>query len=236
MADVDVLRTLLAVLFVFFVPGFFLWKALVPRAKDVSDEYAAVYTAAFSMALSIAAVILTGIVLGSLPPDPVTGKGHLVDLSLPALGLLSTGAAAVAWYRGAFPRLGNLSPALKRHPRPAPDGTGVADDPKRYFEEQDLLARRLELRAEIKRRDRGAASGGKNKAYHQKRRAELTEELVKVDADLRRLREEREAAIEKAEEEAVKLEERRRERRDAVLRAFRLRRAPPEPPAEGKPQ
>ncbi|HKZ59593.1 MAG TPA: DUF1616 domain-containing protein, partial [Candidatus Thermoplasmatota archaeon] len=145
MADVDVLRTLLAVLFVFFVPGFFLWKALVPRAKDVSDEYAAVYTAAFSMALSIAAVILTGIVLGSLPPDPVTGKGHLVDLSLPALGLLSTGAAAVAWYRGAFPRLGNLSPALKRHPRPAPDGTGVADDPKRYFEEQDLLARRLEL-------------------------------------------------------------------------------------------
>jgi len=58
MAEIDILRTLAAVFFLFFVPGFFLWKALVPRAKDVADEFAAVYTVAFSMALSIAAAAI----------------------------------------------------------------------------------------------------------------------------------------------------------------------------------
>jgi hypothetical protein len=226
MVEIDILRTVAAVLFLFFVPGFFLWKALVPRAKDVADEFAAVYTVAFSMALSIAAVILVGIVLGALPPDPVTGKGHIVDYNLPSLVALSAAAALVAWYRGAFPQMGRLSPTLKRNPKPAPDGSGVSDDPKRYWREQDLMARRLEVRAEIKRRERGKSSMDKDKVYNSKRKAQLTEELVKVDEDLQKLRDERDRAIEKAEEEVVRLEERRRKRRDAVLTALRLRRPP----------
>lgn len=234
MAEIDVLRTAAAVIFLFFVPGFFLWKALVPRPKDVADEFAAVYTAAFSMALSIAAVILVGIVLGALPPDPVTGRGYLIDYNLPALLLLTTIAAAVAWYRGAFPQLARLSSGLKRLPKPPPDGTGVADDPKRYWREQDLLARRLEIRAEMKRKERAGSVAGKDKGYYQRRRAELTDELVKADEELERLREGRDLAIEKAEAEAIALEERRRERRDTVLKFLRLKRPGKEEAAGAK--
>ncbi len=225
MAEIDVLRTVAAVVFLFFVPGFFLWKALVPRPKDIADEFAAVYTVAFSMALSIAAVILTGIVLGALPLDPVTGRGRIVDWNFPALLVLSAAAAGGAWYRGAFPQLGRLSPALKRLPKPSPDGSGVSDDPKRYWQEQELMARRQVIRAQLKRGARAQVVAGKDKPYLATRKAQLTEELVQVDDELQRLRDEREIAIEKAEGEAERLEERRRARRDSVLTLFRLKRA-----------
>jgi hypothetical protein len=233
-ADIDPLRTVAAVVFLFFVPGFFLWKALVPRPKDIADEFAAVYTAAFSMALSIAAVVLTGIVLGSLPPDPVTGRGHIVDWSFPALLALSAAAAGVAWYRGAFPWLGRYVAALGRQPKPPPDGTGVSDDPKRYWREQELSARRVELRAQLKRIERSRGSG--ERADRSAKKAEVARELSQLDAELQALRDERDRAIEKAEVEAEAVEVKRRARRDATLRALRLKRAaaPSEAPGEAK--
>jgi hypothetical protein len=236
MADIDVLRVLAAIVLLFFIPGFFLWKALVPRPKDVAEEFAAVYTLAFSMALSIAVDILVGIVLGALPPDPVTGKGHLLDYNLPALLLVTLVSAGVAWYRGAFPKLSALSPALKRQPKPPPDGSGVGDEPKRYWREQDLLARRLEVRAQLKRKERTGSVAGRDRGHYQRQRAELTEELVKLDEELKALRAERERAIEQAEEEAVRVEKRRRERRDTVLRFLRLKRGRGDKAAGGKPE
>lgn len=235
MVDIDPVRALAAIVFLFFVPGFFLWKALVPRAKDISDEFGAVYTAAFSMALSIAAVILTGIVLGSLPPDPVTGRGRIVDWNVPALALLSAGAGVVAWHRGAFPWIGRFVPALERKPKPPPDGSGVSDDPKRYWREQELVAKRLELRAQLKRADRARLAGA-DRAKTGASKAEVAEELAKVDAELEALREERDAAIEKAEQEAEAAESKRRQRRDSALKALRLKRpeGPAEAPAEPK--
>jgi len=228
MADVDVLRVLAAVVFLFFVPGYFLWKALVPRPKDVSDELPEIYTAAFSMALSVGVVILTGIALGMLPPDPTTGKGYLqLPYFLPALLSLTAIFAAVAWWRGAFPRLGRVAGSLERRPAPPPDGTGVSDDPKRYWREQDLLTRRREIRAQLKKADRSAHAGSKEKGYYQKRRAELTQELVGIDEELSKLRTDRDAMIQKAEEEAVKSEAKRRERRDVLLKFLRLKRGEP---------
>jgi hypothetical protein len=227
-ADVDVLRVLASVVFLFFVPGYFLWKALVPRPKDVSDELPEIYTAAFSMALSVGVVILTGIALGMLPPDPATGKGYLqLQYWMAALLSLTAVFAAVAWYRGAFPRLGRVSKGLERRPSPPPDGTGVADDPKRYWREQDLLTGRREIRAQLKKADRSAHAGSKEKGYYQKRRAELTQELVEIDGELSKLRSDRDQMVEKAEEEAIKAEGRRRERRDTLLRFLRLKRAEP---------
>jgi hypothetical protein len=236
MVDIDPLRTLLAVIFVFFLPGFFLWKALVPRPKDIADEYAAVYTVTFSMALSIAATVLMGILLGSLGTDPVTGKGHIVDWSVPSLGLLTLIAAGVAWYRGAFPGIGKYIAALERKPKPPPDGSGVSDDPKRYWREQELVARRHELRAQLKRIERGRGTEEKGRSERAARKGAVAKELGEVDAELERLRDEREAAIARAEEEAEQSEAKRRARRDSALKALRLKRpeGETEAPAESK--
>jgi hypothetical protein len=224
MADIDILRTLAAVVFLFFVPGYFLWKALVPRSTDVADEFPQIYTAAFSIGLSVATVVLTGIVLGQFPND-ASGKG-LIQLQywFPVLLVLTMAFAMVAWWRGAFPALGRLSPSLARRPRAPPDGTGVADDPKRYWREQDLMARRLEVRAQLKRQERAGRAASEDRGYYQKRRAELTAELAQIDEDLEKLRTDRDAMIGKAEEQALKLEARRRERRDTLLRFLHLKR------------
>jgi hypothetical protein len=236
MVEIDPLRTLAAVVFVYFVPGFFLWKALVPRAKDVGDEFTAVYTVVFSMALSIAAVVLVGIVLGSLPPDPVTGRGRIIDWNLPALGLLTLAAAGAAWYRGAFPGLGRISSALERRPKPPPDASGVSDDPKRYWREQELVQRRKELRAQLRRIERKrAATSNEERPKEAERKRDVAAKLAEVDADLEGLRNERERAIAAAEAAAEQSEAKRRERRDAALRFLRLKRpegqagAPSEP-------
>lgn len=230
MVDINPLQALLAVIFEFFVPGFFLWKALVPRSKDVADEFAAVYTAAFSMALSIAAVVLMGIVLGSMGTDPVTGRGHIVDWNIPALVLLTLGAAVVAWYRGAFPGLGKYIASLERRPKPPPDGSGVSDDPKRYWREQELVARRQELRAQLKRIERSRGGVSKDRAQHGEKKAEVAAKLGEVDAELEKLRDERERAIQAAETEAEAAESKRRERRDTTLKFLKLKR--PEGQAE----
>lgn len=225
MDAVQVLQTLATILLVFFVPGYFLTKALFPRPREFSDELPEVYTVAFSMCLSIAVTILSGTALAMLPPDPVTGRGYFDAPYIVTSLLLLTGAfAAVAWWRGAFPGLARVSRRLERRPSAPTDGTGVADDPKRYWKEQDLLARRLELRSQIRRLERTGRGSRKDKSYYQRRKAEVTEELVGVDDKLARLRADREEMIEKAEEEAVKLEERRRQRRDALLRFLRLKR------------
>ena len=234
MAEVDVLRTIGAVLLVFFIPGYFLTKALFPRPREFSDELPEVYTAAFSMMLSIAVTILSGIFLGMLPPGPDGRGAFRLENILASLLLLTSLFAAAAWWRGAFPRLGQALPPLERHPSPPPDGTGVADDPKRYWNEQDLLARRRELRAQLRRHERTGRTAGKEKGYYQKRRSDVTSALVKADEDLKKLREEREQAVARAEEEAEKLEQKRRERKDTVLRALRLKR--PEGAAETPPK
>ncbi len=219
------MRVVAAILLVFFIPGYFLTKALFPRAREFSDELPEVYTVAFSMCLSIAVTILTGIVLASLEPDPVTGLGYFqLGYIVASLLTVSIVFAGVAWWRGAFPGLGRVSAALARRPAAPPDGSGVADDPKRYWKEQDLMARRLELRAQGKRLERTGRSSPKERRYYQRRKAEVTQELVGVDDELSRLRADREALIEKAEDEAVKLEAHRQERRDALLRFLRLKR------------
>jgi hypothetical protein len=222
---VEVLRVIAAILLVFFVPGYFLTKTLFPRPREFSDELPEVYTVAFSMCLSIAVTILTGIMLAMLPPDPVTGLGYFQLPYIVAMLLTASAVFAVAaWWRGAFPGLARFSARFERRPTAPPDGTGVADDPKRYWKEQDLLARRLELRAQARRLERTGRGSREEKSYYQRRKAEVTQELVALDDELAKLRTDREAMVEKAEAEAVKQEARRRERRDALLRFLRLKR------------
>lgn len=225
MDGVQILQTLATILLVFFVPGYFLTKALFPRPREFSDELPEVYTIAFSMCLSIAVSILSGTALAMLPPDATTGKGYFdTPYIVASLLLLTALFAGAAWWRGAFPGLARVSRRLERRPAAPPDGTGVADDPKRYWREQDLLARRLELRAQIRRLERTGRGSRKEKSYYQRQKAQVTEQLVEVDDELAKLRDDREKLIDQAEEEAVKLEARRRERRDALLRFLRLKR------------
>lgn len=232
MAEVDVLRVIASIALIFFIPGYFLTKALFPRPRELSDEYPEIFTAALSMALSIAVSILSGVVLGMMPINPATGKGYFdspyIELSL--LGLSGV-FAAMAWLRGAFPGLGRISPALERRPRPLPDETGVADDPKRYWREYELRNRRIELLGEIRRAERTARTAGEDRAYYKRRRAKLTQEIVAVDEQLSRLREERAKMIESAEEKAVKLEAKRRDQREKILKLLRLKRAGKAAPA-----
>lgn len=233
MADVDVLRTLAAIALAFVIPGYFLTKAIFPNAREISPGFPELFVAAMSVVLSVALAALVGLALGALPPDPATGTGQFrAQNTLAALLLISALFALLAWRRGAFPRLTKRAARFVKAVAP-PAGVGaIADDPKAYARERELRARRVELLGGL-RLTRGKA---KPRGRHRAVVADVEADLRGVDAELAALRRERVRKIAEAQAAAQRLEGRRRERRNAVLTFFRLKRAggPPQGPRSAK--
>ena len=107
----DILRIIIAIFFIFFIPGFLLVQALFPRRNELDEEYDFLYRVVLGIVLSIVITTLDGFVLGSLGINPNTGKGYWdTPYIFGSLIGISVVLFLIGWYRGAYPLLSRKKP------------------------------------------------------------------------------------------------------------------------------
>ncbi len=108
---VDILRIIVSILLIFFIPGFFLIQALFPRRNELDEEYDFLYRIVLGIVLSIVITTFDGFILGSLGVNPATGKGYWdTPFIFGSLIGISIVLFVIGWYRGAYPLLGRRPP------------------------------------------------------------------------------------------------------------------------------
>jgi hypothetical protein len=109
--DINILRVIIAIFFIFFIPGFFLVQALFPRRNELDEEYDVLYRIILGIVLSIVITTLDGFILSSLGINPSTGKGYWdTPYIFGSLVGISAVLFIIGWYRGAYPLLGRRLP------------------------------------------------------------------------------------------------------------------------------
>ncbi len=179
----SLLRVLGAILLIFILPGYGWTKALWPAPDDLSEEYNALYVAAFSMVFSIATVIFAGFAILSIPVAKGAQGLFTLQVLLPTLLGLSAIALLLAWWRGGLAWAGRISPRLVRMPRSTKrlrPGMEDAQLEALVSSLRSLSRQREELRAQVRQLQRRAESEGGSSGE----RARL---LVRADRTRKRL-------------------------------------------------
>lgn len=184
----DAIRILAALFLIFFLPGYLLVQALFPRKDELDLDFDWLYRLALGIGLSIVLTILVGFGLNSLGVNEETGMGYVtagpITLSLVALSLV---LFLIAWFRGAFPFMGRLHPALIRFP---PRDPRIGDipyikDKRKRFEHQQLTDRKFKLVKAISDTEGLAGShSGQQRRYYDDRKKRLLDELALVEKDI----------------------------------------------------
>ena len=189
------LRVLGAILLVFFIPGFLLVNILFPRKGELDREYDLLYRITLGIVLSIAVTVLWGFFLNSLGVQSPGGLGYVQAPEI-AAGLIGLSLLffVLGWWRGAYPFLARLHPSLARTPKPGPESL-LTDDEKDHrirLKLESLAEERERLRRAIKDAERrmGLHSADARSHYEAKRDAAKAD-LKRVEAELRKLEEER---------------------------------------------
>jgi len=202
-SPVDILRIILGILLIFFLPGFMLIKSLFPGSKDLDKEYNMLYVITLGMAMSIVITILSGFVLGSIPPDS-SGKGYFrspfIEINLVVITVI---LFFVAWYRGGFPIMGKLHPSLLRVPKSEKAQFKKSSDERvdeLVLEFKELARRRERLKRDIHDSERKMAAQSPSMRDHYKRKLDRQkEELDKVKERIKELEELRAEEIDKGD-------------------------------------
>ncbi len=196
---VGILRILAALAIVFFLPGYLLVNALYPRKGALDREYDGLYRITLGIVMSIAVTVLWSFVLNAFGVNPETGLGYVRDANI-AAGLLGLSAFffALGWWRGAYPQLAKLHPALARAPSPGPADllTEEERDHRVRLRLQDLATRREKLRRAIKEAERRMRlQSPEARAHYEAKRDRARKELRTLEQELKRLEEERAAEL-----------------------------------------
>ncbi len=189
----DILRLLYAVLMIFFIPGYTAVQALFPRKGELDLEFDWLYRLAFSMALSIAIVIFNGFFLNELSRTfglYPNGIGMMQEpyLSI-SLWTISGILFVIGWYRGAYPLLGIIHPALYRE---APPYTPSVEKMKgkALKELEDLAEERAKLKKLMKEyRIKERSSAKSMRKYYQTKEEEASRRLEEIDRRMKELEE-----------------------------------------------
>jgi hypothetical protein len=193
------IEAILAILFIFFLPGFLLVNAVFPRKGELDREYDLLYRITLGIVMSVVVAVAVGFLLNSLTQDfgitQESGKGFFTDQNLWAiLVIFSILFFFLGWFRGAYPFLGKIHPSLLRHPKREPQSVLVDVKEEREVVEElrKLAKRREELRMRIKDYERriGQSTGKIRESYLEKKKAAI-EELQEVDVKLREIEEQR---------------------------------------------
>jgi hypothetical protein len=105
--EIDLLRVIVSIFIIFFLPGFFLVQALFPQRNELDEEYDLMYRIILGIVLSIVITTLDGFILGSIGINPATGKGYWdTPYIFGSLIGISIVLFIIGWYRGAYPLLG----------------------------------------------------------------------------------------------------------------------------------
>lgn len=180
---------------VLFLPGFTFVNALFPRRGELDREYDVLYRITLGVVMSIVFLVLYGFFLSALGTNPSTGLGYFTSPNIWAgLSVFTVAFFLVGWWRGAYPFLGRLHPALRR-PAPREPASVLRDldvDREVLAKFRDLAAERERLRREVKDADRRISlHTGTAKEHYTRKRLEAERKLREVDVALRKLEEER---------------------------------------------
>ncbi|TLZ82550.1 MAG: DUF1616 domain-containing protein [Methanobacteriota archaeon] len=192
-------RVIGALVLLFFLPGYLLINALYPRKGELDREYDGLYRLTLGIVLSIAVTVFWSFFLNSFGVNEATGLGYVVGPNI-AGGLIGLSAAffVLAWWRGAYPWMARLHPALARVPKPGPGEllTEEQRDHRVRLKLQELAEKRESLRRAIKdaeRRMRMQSAGART--HYEEVRDRSRVELKAVEAKLKELEEERAAEL-----------------------------------------
>ena len=191
---IDALRIIFGILLIFFLPGYMLVKAMFPGSKDLDKEYNTLYVITIGMAMSIVLTILWGFILGSIPPDPDTGKGYFKSPFIEG-GLIGMTLVlfVVAWVRGGFPIMGKVHPSLLRVPKA--EKAKFKKTPEERIDDlvlefKELARQRERLKRDIRNSDRKMkAQSPKMRGHYKKKKDRLKKELQKVKDRIKELEE-----------------------------------------------
>lgn len=220
----EVLRIILGLVLIFFLPGYLLVKALFPGKNELDKEYNLVYEIGLGMGLSIVIAILDGFFLGSLHQllgfREVDGveKGYFdTPYIISSLLVICLLLFIAAWYRGAFPWMGRLHPSLTRVPASEKPQARKERMDRLITELWDLSREREKLRREVRDFERRSrAHGADMRLHYRKRLGRSRKRLEEVDKKMKELEDRR-------AEELAGVEEERRKRRDERERRRRSR-------------
>lgn len=188
------LQALLAFPLVLFLPGYTLVNLLFPRKGELDREYDTLYRITLGIVMSIVVVVLLGFALQALG-QTAEGTGYFTGATLwPALSGLTLAFFAAGWWRGAYPILARIHPALKQ-PLPREPASIMGDlesDRAVLTKFRELAAERERLRRDVK--DAGRRAGlhtGTLKEHYEAKRLDLLKKLRGVDEALAQLESDR---------------------------------------------
>ena len=111
------LRLLATVIMVMFLPGYLLVNTLFPARGQLDVEMDQLYRIGIGMVFSIFITIADGIFLNTLGTDS-TGHGYITGPNLwITLSIITAFLFILGWYRGAYPKMGEIHPKLHREPK-----------------------------------------------------------------------------------------------------------------------
>jgi hypothetical protein len=184
-------QVLIALVFVFFLPGYFLVNALYPRKGELDPEYDLLYRITLGIMMSVAITIFIGIGLNSMGVDPETGMGYFLGPYIwVALIVITIIFFILGWLRGAYPFLGKIKPSLYRLP-PREEGSAIIykkDDAEKAMELKELSAKRQRLKgdlADLEKKSDLHTGGAKDIAMRKKKK--IQRELKSIDNRIGRL-------------------------------------------------
>lgn len=196
----DVLRLLLGVFLLYFLPGYTIVQFMFPRKGEFDKDWDIVYRIVFSIGVSIVVVILVGWVLGALPPDPSTGKGYFQGSAtgFPYIELAILGVSGVffvaGWYRGAYPFLGRIHPKLARGTAPKKQGPITREDLLDLLAglaaEKEKAEKKLKMYEEKER-----VSTGEQRKYYREKIRECKSRIEELNAKIEEVEERKNAEI-----------------------------------------
>lgn len=198
-AIVATARVIGALVLLFFLPGFLLINALYPRKGELDREYDGLYRVTLGIVLSIAVTVFWSFFLNSLGINEATGLGYVVGPNV-AGGLIGLSAAffGLGWWRGAYPWMARVHPALARVPKPGP-GELLTEDERDHrvrLKLQKLAEKREGLRRAIKDAERRMRlQSADAQSHYETLRDKSRAELRSVEAELKKLEEERAAEL-----------------------------------------
>ncbi len=192
---VSVLQVLGALLLTFVLPGLFLVNLLFPRKGELDREYDAIYRLTLGIVLSIAVTVLWGFFLNSLGTQTPGGLGYVQAPEI-AAGLIGLTILffVVGWWRGAYPWMARLHPALTRMPKPGRESllTEADRDHRTRRKLEELASERERLRRTIKDLDRRMQlTSADARSHYEEKRDEAKADLKRVETELRKLEDER---------------------------------------------
>ena len=197
-AIVATARVIGALVLLFFLPGYLLINVLYPRKGELDREYDGLYRLTLGIVLSIAVTVFWSFFLNSLGVSS-TGMGFVVGPNI-AGGLIGLSAAffGLGWWRGAYPWMARLHPALARVPKPGPGEllTEEERDHRVRLKLQELAEKRESLRRAIKDAERRMRMQSADaRTHYEELRDRSRVELKSVEAKLKELEEERAAEL-----------------------------------------